>query len=73
MFMGYYFVSMALGYLFAGLLSGWAYSELARARQQPMLMWWLFGILGMITAAALLIFHQRLRKYPASRLAGSSA
>jgi MFS family permease len=59
MFMGYYFVSMAVGNLFGGLLSGWAYGTLARARQQPMLMWLLFAAIGAITAIALLRFNRQ--------------
>ncbi|MCH8617986.1 MFS transporter [Undibacterium sp. TS12] len=61
MFMGYYFVSMALGNLFAGLLSGWAYTVLARQMQQPMLMWSLFGGIGIVTSIALLAFNLRIR------------
>lgn len=62
MFMGYYFVSMALGNLFAGLLSGWSYTVLARQMHQPMLMWSLFGAIGVITSLALLVFNLRLKK-----------
>jgi len=62
MFMGYYFVSMALGNLFAGLLSGWSYTVLARQMHQPMLMWSLFGGIGVITLLALLVFNLRLKK-----------
>jgi POT family proton-dependent oligopeptide transporter len=61
MFMGYYFVSMALGNLFAGLLSGWSYTVLARQMHQPMLMWSLFGGIGVITSVALLVFNLRLK------------
>ena len=61
MFMGYYFVSMALGNLFAGLLSGWSYTVLAKQMHQPMLMWSLFGAIGVLTAVALLIFNLRLK------------
>ncbi|MFZ6654605.1 MFS transporter [Undibacterium sp. TJN19] len=61
MFMGYYFVSMALGNLFAGLLSGWSYTVLAREMHQPMLMWSLFGGIGVLTSTALLVFNLRLK------------
>lgn len=61
MFMGYYFVSMALGNLFAGLLSGWSYTVLAKRMHQPMLMWSLFGAIGVLTAVALLVFNLRLQ------------
>jgi len=62
MFMGYYFVSMALGNLFGGLLSGWAYTAIAKEAQQPMLMWALFAAIGCLSAIAMLIFDRRLRK-----------
>ncbi len=61
MFMGYYFVSMALGYLFAGLLSGWAYQVIAKDMQQPMMMWALFGGIGVLTALAMYLFNLRLQ------------
>ncbi len=61
MFMGYYFVSMALGNLFGGLLSGWAYGEIARKANQPLLMWLLFAVIAAATALAMLIFDQSMR------------
>lgn len=57
MYMGYYFVSMSLGFLFAGLLSGWGYGFLAKELNNPMMMWSLFAAIGILTAAALLIFN----------------
>ncbi len=57
MFMGYYFVSMALGNLFAGLLSGWAYATIAKDMGQPMLMWSLFGAIGVASALAMLLLN----------------
>lgn len=57
MYMGYYFVSMALGFLFAGLLSGWSYGLLAKTMDQPMLMWSLFAGIGALTCLALLWFN----------------
>ncbi len=62
MFMGYYFVSMALGYLFAGLLSGWSYSVLAKEMQQPLLMWALFALIGGLTGLALIVFNIRIKR-----------
>lgn len=50
MFMGYYFVSMALGFLFAGFLSGWSYGYLVRELQRPELMWSLFVSIALATA-----------------------
>ena len=49
MFMGYYFVSMALGFLFAGFLSGWSYGYLVKTLQRPDLMWLLFAAIALIT------------------------
>jgi len=57
MYMGYYFVAMALGNLFAGLLSGWSYSYFGQTLQQPVLMWGLFALIAGLTAIALLWFH----------------
>lgn len=54
MYMGYYFVAMALGNLFAGLLSGWSYRYFGQTLQQPLLMWGLFALIAMLTAVALL-------------------
>ena len=58
LFMGYYFVSIALGNLFGGILSGWGYEELARGRNNPELMWILFGAIGFATALALWLFNK---------------
>lgn len=62
MYMGYYFVSMALGNLFAGLLSGWSYTAIAKEMHQPMWMWGMFALIGIATAIAMLIFNQYLQK-----------
>lgn len=56
LFMGYYFVSTALGLLFAGVLSGWAYQSLAIARNAPSMMWILFGLVAVVAALALFTF-----------------
>ncbi len=60
MFMGYYFVSMALGNLFGGLLSGWLYQSLAVDLANPMLMWTVIALLGFVTCVALYIFNRTL-------------
>jgi len=60
MFMGYYFVSMALGNLFGGLLSGWLYQSLAVDLANPMLMWTVIALLGFVTCIALYIFNRTL-------------
>lgn len=57
LFMGYYFVSSALGLLFAGVLSGWAYETLAVERNAPAAMWVLFGVVAMTAALALFAFN----------------
>jgi hypothetical protein len=62
MYMGYYFVSMALGNLFAGLLSGWAYGYFGAEMQQPVLMWYLFGAIAVLTAGALCLFQLGLSR-----------
>ena len=62
MYMGYYFVSMALGNLFAGLLSGWLYSELAKKENMPMMMWCIFAAIGGITAVLLMWFDAKLTR-----------
>ena len=59
MFMGYYFVSMAIGNLLGGLLSGWAYGTIARDSNRPLLMWALFAAIGVLTALALLLFNRQ--------------
>ena len=60
MFMGYYFVSMALGNLFAGLLSGWLYQLVALEMASPALMWAIFAALGLLTCFALYLFNRGL-------------
>ncbi len=62
MYMGYYFVAMALGNLFAGLLSGWAYGYFGLNIQQPVLMWYLFGAIAVLTAGALCLFQLSLSR-----------
>jgi len=60
LFMGYYFVSMALGFLFAGLISGWAYDFFIQDLNQPGLMWASFAALGGLCAVCLFIFDRTL-------------
>jgi len=60
LYMGYYFVSTALGNLFAGLLSGQAYGKLARDLGRPDLMWLLFAVIALLTAAALWLYDRRV-------------
>ncbi len=58
LFMGYYFVSVALGNLFGGILSGWGYEKVARGMDKPGLMWVIFGCVGFLTAIALVFFNK---------------
>lgn len=58
LYMGYYFVSMALGFLFAGFLSGWSYKVLVQEMAAPELMWGLFAAIAFITAIALFWFNK---------------
>jgi dipeptide/tripeptide permease len=56
MYMGYYFVAIALGNLFAGILSGQMYGHYGRDLQQPGKMWLIFGIIGIVTAVVLWLY-----------------
>ena len=59
LFMGYYFLSMAIGFLIAGLLSGWGYGYLAKTLGRPDWMWGGFAALSVCCATALLWYHIR--------------
>ncbi len=58
MYMGYYFVAMALGNLFGGVLSGHLYGTFARDHGAPHIMWAIFGGLGILTAIALALYNR---------------
>jgi len=58
MYMGYYFVTIALGNLFGGILSGQAYGKLARDMGRPDLMWLLFAAIGVFTAVCLILYNR---------------
>lgn len=60
LFMGYYFVAMALGNLFGGILSGWLYDTFAIGMQSPEFMWTVIALLGVATCCALFIFHRTM-------------
>ena len=60
LFMGYYFLSMAIGFLVAGLLSGWGYGYLAKSLGRPDWMWGGFAALSVCCATALLWYHVRI-------------
>lgn len=58
LYMGYYFVSVALGNLFGGILSGQLYGQLARDRERPDIMWLIFGALMFLTALVFLGYNR---------------
>ncbi len=57
-YMGYYFVAIALGNLFGGILSGQFYGWLARDLQRPELMWACFGVLMFLTAVIFVLYNR---------------
>jgi len=57
-YMGYYFVAVALGNLFGGILSGQLYGKLARDMQRPDLMWVAFGGVMLLTAVIFLLYNK---------------
>jgi len=71
-YMGYYFVSVALGNLFGGILSGQLYGKLARDMQRPDLMWAAFGGI-MLATAILFVLYDRFAIPKASRNAPAVA
>ncbi|KAB2947031.1 MAG: MFS transporter [Phycisphaerae bacterium] len=58
LYMGYYFVAVALGNLFGGILSGQLYGSLARDMQRPDLMWLAFGGIMLATALIFLVYNR---------------
>ncbi len=58
LYMGYYFVSVALGNLFGGILSGQLMGKLVRDMNRPDLMWYTFGGIMMGTAIVFLIYNR---------------
>jgi POT family proton-dependent oligopeptide transporter len=58
LFMGYYFVAIALGNLFGGIISGIGYQKLALDMNRPDIMWWLFGCIGFATALGLVLYNR---------------
>ena len=58
LYMGYYFVAVALGNLFGGILSGQMYGKLARDMQRPDLMWLAFGGIMLATAFVFLLYNR---------------
>ncbi|UCG52675.1 MAG: MFS transporter [Candidatus Latescibacterota bacterium] len=58
MYMGYYFVAIALGNLFAGILSGQMYGHYGRDVRDPDTMWLIFGAIGIVTAGILWLYDR---------------
>jgi hypothetical protein len=58
LYMGYYFVAVALGNLFGGILSGQLSGKLARDMQRPDLMWLAFGGLMFLTAVVFMLYNR---------------
>lgn len=69
LYMGYYFIAVALGYLFSGVLGGIIYEELAEKRGRPDLMWLVFGGMAFVTAVALALYN----RYAVPKRASASA
>jgi MFS family permease len=74
LYMGYYFVAVALGNLFGGILSGQLYGKLARDAQRPDLMWLAFGGIMLLTAVIFLMYNRfALPKTTVHELTSTSA
>ena len=58
LYMGYYFISVALGNVFAGILKGELMSRLAYQMNRPDLMWMAFGGIMLLTAVAFLLYNK---------------
>jgi POT family proton-dependent oligopeptide transporter len=73
LYMGYYFVAVALGNLFGGILSGQLYGWLARDLQRPDLMWTVFGALMLLTAVTFVLYNRFVLPHSTSHsLAGGT-
>jgi dipeptide/tripeptide permease len=58
LYMGYYFLAVALGNLFGNVLSGALYGKLARDAGRPDLMWLVFGLMSFVTAVAMFVYNR---------------
>jgi dipeptide/tripeptide permease len=58
LYMGYYFVAVALGNLFGGILSGELYGNLALRMNRPDLMWLAFGGIMLLTALMFVLYNK---------------
>lgn len=66
-YMGYYFIAIALGNLFGGILSGQVYGKFARDMQRPDLMWLIFAGIFFLTAAAFIAYNKFALPKPSPR------
>jgi len=57
LYMGYYFIAIALGNLFGNVLGGELYGRLARDMQRPDLMWLVYGGIAVLTSIALALYN----------------
>lgn len=58
LYMGYFFVAVALGNLFGGILSGQLYGKFARDMGRPDLMWICFGGIMLFTALVFMLYNK---------------
>jgi dipeptide/tripeptide permease len=66
LYMGYYFIAVALGNLFGNVLGGIVYGKLARDLGRPDLMWLVFGATSFATAIALALYNRYAVRPPAA-------
>jgi proton-dependent oligopeptide transporter, POT family len=69
LYMGYYFIAVALGNLFGNVLGGTLYGKLARDLGRPDLMWLSFSGMAFVTAVALALYN----RYAVAKTAEQSA
>ena len=62
LYMGYFYWCVALGNLFGGILSGQLYAAFARDMQRPDLMWFIFTLLAIVTAALIFLYDKLVIK-----------
>ncbi len=62
LYMGYFYWCVALGNLFGGVLSGQLYAAFARDMNRPDIMWLIFALLALLTAAAIYLYDRLVIK-----------
>ena len=58
LYMGYYFITIALGNLFGGILSGEMYELFGREMQRPDLLWVFFAGVMLLTAVTFVLYNR---------------